>query len=146
MKKDQKSNLLNKYYKGETTLEEEAILREQFLSEKKSSPEKDAFRYYREEGRVPEHLESAVFETIRGNRMQRRRKIRWLAVISSAAASVLIVLGVYLGFRERRIREMKSSFMVMEQAMYSVSETIQLQEPQEMLVLWVDDSVEIIIH
>ncbi len=146
MKKEQKNNLLNKYYKGETTLEEEAVLREECLSDEDPSPEKDAFRYYRKESRVPEDLEDALFKAITNNQVQRKRKIRWITGISSAAASVLVVLGLYLGLQEKKFRDMEYRFTVMEQAMYRVSETIQPREPEDMLVLWVDNNVEIIIH
>jgi hypothetical protein len=146
MNKDQKNNLLNKYYRGETTLQEEAILREEFLNDEHRSPERDAFMVYREEGRVPEDLEDAVFETIQSIQIQRKRKIRWITGILSAAASVLVVLGCYLGFQEKKSRDMEYRFHVMEQAMYRVSETIQPREPEDMLVLWVDDNVEIIIQ
>jgi hypothetical protein len=40
---------------------------------------------------------------------------------------------------------MENDFFVMEHALYQISESIQPEEQEEMLVLWVDDNVEIII-
>ena len=42
--------------------------------------------------------------------------------------------------------QMENDFFVMEQALFQISESIQPDAQEEMLVLWVDDDVEIIIN
>ena len=54
-----KDNLLKKYYKGETSLEEEKQLKELMLQEDILSAEKDIFDFYTEAGKVPDDLETA---------------------------------------------------------------------------------------
>ncbi|NQU88801.1 MAG: hypothetical protein HQ541_23910 [Mariniphaga sp.] len=146
MKKEQTNSLLNKYYKGDSTQNEEAVLKGQILEDNLDSPELDAFGYYAEEGSIPADLEEDIFNTIRNKEKQRKRITRSLFSITSIAASIVIVLSVYLDSRNKKYQELENSFFVMEQAMYQVSETIHPQEQEEMLVLWVDDEMEIIIN
>jgi hypothetical protein len=137
---------LDRYYKGETSLEEEQILKEEVLASATPSPEADAFRAYKNEAEMPDGLEEHLFETILHKQKRKRRIVRTIFSITSAAAVLAIVFGVYLDFRERKTREMETQFMVMEQAIYHVSETLTPDEPGDMLVLWVDNNVEIIIN
>lgn len=70
----------------------------------------------------------------------------WIYRISSAAAVLLIALTVFLSYQAQKNAKMENQFFVMEQALYHVSESIQPEEENEMLVLWVDENVEIIIN
>lgn len=140
------SNLLDRYYKGETSLEEEQILREEVLSSQGSSPEADAFRTYQDEAKMPDGFEETLFEAVQNHQKKKRGIVRTIFSITSVAAVLAIVFNVYLDFRERKTREMEAQFMVMEQAIYHVSETLTPDEPDDMLVLWVDNDVEIIIN
>ena len=141
-----KDNLLDKYYRGETTLEEEKELKAQILSEKEISSEKDVFGYFEEEGSIPADLEESVFSAIEDKKSKGKTlRMRVYSAIS-AAAVVLILLTVYLNIRQDRITKMNDDFFVMEQALFQVSESLQLEEEEDMLVLWVDDNVEIIIN
>jgi hypothetical protein len=146
MKTEEKNKLLGKYYKGETTLEEELRLKTEILAENTESPQKDIFDFYRLESRVPENLEPRIFDKIEetaGN--QKRRQLKWFR-ITSVAATVAILLTAYLGYHEIKNTKMENQFFVMEQALFHISESIQPEEQEDMLVLWVDDDVEIIIH
>jgi len=146
MKTEEKNKLLGKYYKGETSLEEEARLKTGILAENTETPQKDIFDFYRLESRVPENLEARIFDKIEetaGN--QKRRQLKWFR-ITSVAASVILLLTIYLGYHAKRNIQMENNFFVMEQALFNVSESIQPEEQEDMLVLWVDDDVEIIIH
>ena len=146
MKKYQKDSLLNKYYKGETTLGEEADLKAEILKMGDSTEESDIFGYYEDESKVPDNLEQEIFsEIIKKNKKRKDLRIR-LYSITSAAAAIIIVLSIFLDFRSNKFQEAEKQFLVMEQAMYRVSESFQSEEQEEMFVLWVDDNVEIIIN
>jgi hypothetical protein len=138
--------LLEKYYKGETSLEEEKLLKESYSTAGTPSAENDIFGFYEAEGFVPSDLDESVFNVIKEK--QERAKVRrmWVYSFTSAAASVLIVMTVFLGIRNDRIQKMENNFFVMEQALFQVSQSIQPEEEEEMLILWVDENVEIIVN
>ena len=137
--------LLEKYFKGESTLEEEKELRALQGEESLTEAEADIFGYFEKEAEVPDGLEEELMAGI-DKRTGRRAKIRKLVSWTSAAAAVLIVFSVYLDVRKQRNLRIEDNFFVMEQALYQVSESIQPQEQQQMLVLWVDENTEIIIN
>ena len=139
-------DLLNKYYKGETSPEEEKILKAQFIDEENESAEKDMFGYFQNESFVPEDLEAAIYNGLTDKQQKNRTlKIR-IFTISSIAATILIVLSIYLNLQAEKNARIENNFLVMEKALFQVSESIQPFEQEEMLVLWVDDDVEIIIN
>jgi len=139
-------DLLNKYYKGETSLEEEKILKEQFIDEENESAEKDMFGYFQNESYVPEDLEASIYGRLtEKQRKNKTLKIRLLG-IGSIAATVIIILSIYLNFQAKKNARIENNFLVMEKALFQVSESIQPVKQEEMLVLWVDDDVEIIIN
>lgn len=142
----EQEKLLNKYYKGETTLEEEKELKSFFSEQESDSSEQDIFGYFEQESVIPTDLEESIFTNIE-NTTKKRKTIRMrLYSITSAAAVILIFLSVYLDFRNSKITEMENDFFVMEQALFQISESIQPEVQEDMLVLWVDDDVEIIIN
>jgi hypothetical protein len=141
-----KDKLLEKYYNGETTTEEEKMLQKEVFSAESGSVENEIFGYFRESGYVPADLEESLFRGIQSRRQKRKIHRVWLYSITSAAASVLIVLGAFLGNRAEKYQKMENDFFVMEQALFRVSESLQPDEENEMLVLWVDENVEIIIY
>lgn len=136
-------DLLDKYYKGETTQQEEELLKGTILNESFDSAEKDMFNYFQHEGVVPEDLEERIFSGIKAKQQKSKTLKMRIFSLSSAAAVILILLTVYLDFRNTKI---ENDFFVMEQALFQVSESIQPEEQDEMLVLWVDNDVEIIIN
>jgi len=141
-----KKKWIDKYYNGETSVSEEKEGRKDILSEKNDSPEKDMFGYFEAVGNVPDNLEEQVFVNLE-KRTQKRKTIRMrIFNLVSAAAVIIILLGIYLDFRQTRKAKIENDFFVMEQALYQVSESIQPEEQEELLVLWVDDDVEIIIN
>ena len=138
--------LLDKYYKGETTLEEEQELKAYFQELKNDSAEKDIFGYFQKESFVPGDLEASVFAQLTEHQNKTKiRKIRLYSIISSAAV-IAVILSVFLNFQAKEKARIENNFFVMEQALFQVSESIQPAEQQEMLVLWVDNDVEIIIN
>lgn len=138
--------LLDKYYKGETTPEEERELKAHFQESENDSAEKDIFGYFQKESFVPGDLEASVFAQLtKHQNKSKTRKIRLYSIISSAAV-IAVILGVYLNFQAKEKARIENNFFVMEQALFQVSESIQPVEQEEMFVLWVDDDVEIIIN
>lgn len=141
-----RDRLLDKYYKGETSLEEEECLKSVVLSEKNDISEKDIFQYYKSESSFPKDLENQIFYRIAESDTKKKiYKIKWFS-FASAAATVLILLTIYLGFKKMRNAKIENDFFVMEQALLQVSQSIQPDEQEEMFILWVDDDVEIIIN
>lgn len=141
-----KDNLLEKYYKGETSEEEEKLLKSEILSSGPDSAEKDMFLYFSNEAAVPDGLEESVFEKIRGKEEKSRTRRIWIYSLTSAAASLLILLSIFLGIQAERNQKMENEFFVLEEALFRISESIQPEEDSEMLVLWVDENVEIIVN
>lgn len=140
-------NLLDKYYKGETSLEEERELKKTILESDENVAEQDIFNFYENEIDIPDDIEDVVFDGLELEQNKRIGVRRKLYQVISAAAVVLIVLSVYLDFRHKKQTRIEDNFFVLEQALYQVSESLQpQQEPGEMLVFWVDDDVEIIIN
>jgi hypothetical protein len=140
------NRLLEKYYKGETSLEEEKLLKEVYLSEVTPSAEGDIFGFFEAEGYVPADLEESVYNAITSKQVKAKVRRLWVYSFTSAAASILIVMSIFLGIRNDRIQKMENNFFVMEQALFQVSQSIQPAEEEEMLILWVDENVEIIVN
>ena len=140
-------NMLDKYYRGETSLEEEKELKAAVSESKTKSAEQDIFSFYEKEAVVPEGLEEDLFAGIE-KQTGKGKSIRMrLYSVVSAAAVVLIVLTVFLDVRSKKQAQLEDQFFVMEQALFQMSESLQPEpEPDDMLVLWVDDDVEIIIN
>lgn len=138
--------LLRKYYSGESSLEEEKELKSFFAEAETDLTEQDIFGYFKQECTVPGDLEESIFSNIENSSKKKKSfRIRFYG-ISSAAAVILIFLSVYLDIRNTKNTKMENDFFVMEQALFQVSESIQPDVQEEMLVLWVDDDVEIIIN
>lgn len=138
--------LLDKYFKGETTPEEEKELKIHFQNTGNDSAEKDMFSYFQTKNIVPADLEASVFDAIiKHQNNLKSRKIRLYSIIS-AAAVVVVMLSVFLNIRAKEKARIENNFFVMEQALFQVSESIQPAEQEEMVVLWVDNDVEIIIN
>lgn len=140
-----KHNLLGKYYKSETTLDEERELKMFFADETPVSSEKEMFAFYAENGTTPDDLEETLFAGVQKKTRQKTLRTRIISSFSTAAV-VLILLGVYLNFRTRQNAKINNEFLVMEQALFQVSENLQPEPQQDLLVLWVDENVEIIIN
>lgn len=144
---DYQKKLQEKYFKGETSLEEEEALRELMAKNSLPEAEQDMFRFFENEATVPEDLEESLFAGIEKHQHSagRTRRLRWYSIASTAAV-IAILLTVYLDFRHEQKTKMENNFFVMEHALFQVSQSLQPEEQKEMMVLWVDDDVEIIIN
>ncbi len=143
MKTEEKNKLLDKYYKGETSQEEENLLKNEILLNESETPEKDIFNFFKSENSVPEDLESLLSTKIEQSK-QKIIKMRRFRITS--AATIIVLLTAFTGYREIKNSKIENELMVIEQALYQVSQSIQPEEQEEMVVLWVDEDVEIIIN
>ncbi len=137
-------DLLDKYYRGETSEAEEKEIKEWFAKDKTESVEKDMFAYFQNENNVPDNLEESLFNSIQQNK-RKQFKTRFISFVS-AAAVLLVILSAYLNIQSTKKANLENQFLVMETALFQVSESIQPQESEEMLVLWVDNDIEIIVN
>lgn len=142
--KKELSILLDKYYKGDTDLEEERTLRNQVAGMTESDPVRDVFAYYDSAERVPEEVLEEIFESLE-KKGKKRRIPYWIYSVTAAAASLIFFMMAWSIHQNKINREQQ--FALMEEALASVAEGLQpADEEQEMLVLWVDENVEIIIN
>lgn len=110
MNEEELNRLLEKYYSGESTEEEERTVREYFNGEnilKGYEAEKEIFFYYKATREIPEPSQGFEARILAGIDMtdtkQGSLKIRrYLIPILSAAASIIILVGTYFYF-DRRI-------------------------------------------
>jgi hypothetical protein len=100
--------LLDRFYMGETTLEEEQILQDYFTSPsipEELMPDRDLFRSLGNAGdsvAVPEDLNQKILDTIdqQEHKLVRTRRISVFS-LSGLAAGLLVVIALYVGyFRE----------------------------------------------
>lgn len=140
-----RKELLEKYYRGESSLDEERELKQLAPENELPDAEQDMLDFFMQEAVLPDGLEDELMRAI-DKRRTRSFKIRRLTSMGSAAAVILIVLTVFLDVRNKRISKMENDFRMMEQALLQVSESLQPEEQKQMLVLWVDDDVEIVIN
>ncbi len=138
--------LLKKYYNGETEADEEKILRENIAEENEDSAEKEMFSYFNTMAKVPENLENDLFEVVTATQIKKKTQKMQIYRIVSVAAVFAVVVSIFLGIRSAENKKTEREFAMMEKALFQVSESIQPQEQEEMIVLWVDDEVEIIIN
>ena len=106
MNEENLKNLIEKYYKGESTEKEESILRDYFR--KNNIPEgyeaeKLIFSYYTESEEVPEpslDFESRILAGIDALEIERgsRKMKKYFIPLLSAAAGLLILIGSYFLF------------------------------------------------
>lgn len=142
--KKELSILLDKYYNGETNLEEEKTIREEVSEMTESDSVRDVFAYYDSAERVPEEVLEEIFESLE-KKGKKRRMPYWVYSATAAAASLIFFLMAWSIHQNKINREQQ--FALMEEALVSVAEGLQpADEEQEMLVLWVDENVEIIIN
>lgn len=141
-----RKDLLDKYFRGETSEEEEMKLKQLMSDEEIHSSEGDIFSFFDEEGKIPDDVDETVFLKL-DEKLGKGKKIRMQVLKAlSAAAVIFLIFTVYMNIRNTRNNQLENEFFTMEQALYQVSESIQPEEQEDMLVLWVDDNVEIIIH
>ena len=146
MSKVQQEKLLRKFYNGETTAEEEIRLKQEIGNSDECSPEKDYFGYTAAQGAIPHSLEQDITLFLDKNIREKKLTMRRILSLVSVAASLLIIFSITHWIKETKSRKMEDNFFLMEQALFQVSETLKPEIQEDMVVLWVDNNVEIIIN
>jgi hypothetical protein len=109
MNSEEIKRLLEKYYSGESSLEEELVLRNYFgkpdVSEELTN-EKAIFRYYQDLSEIPEPsvgFEDRIVSAVEGidNKSVRFKNRRIFGMIAGIAATILIITGSYFFFINR---------------------------------------------
>ena len=106
MRTEDLKELLEKYYAGETTLEEEVLLTRFFdrnIIPEEFEAEKEIFAHYSQTGKIPEpsdDLEKKIMDAAVGQISVRTsgRLKRIYLYISAVAAGILILAGIYFMF------------------------------------------------
>jgi hypothetical protein len=114
MNREEIKQLLNKYYDGETTGEEELLLKKFFSQQsipEELRDEKEIFSYYMQAGAVPEpsaDLDNRILsalDSVDNNSLSLKRR-RISGIITGVAAGMLILAGTYFFFiRESEPRD-----------------------------------------
>jgi hypothetical protein len=148
------NKLLEEYYKGGTSLQEEAELREAVENGTgRFRDEELLFRYYKQEAFVPDDLEEKLFAGIREHENTRKHrgmtlKSRWLKY--SSIAAVVCLFASVLWFSGRNPQDTgltdEQQFAIMEQALMQMSFGVQPPDDRELLVLFQDDNLEIVVE
>ena len=149
MNKEQLQELLEKYYKGETNLQEDNILRIEVQKNKEFSDESDVFAFFENEAFVPGNLEDVIFEQIEV-RISKRKKTRTRIIqFTSVAASIIIFFSLFLMKTEDAPKTQLSQdeqFLVLEQALTQVSYSLQPSDDEDLLVVFQDNNFEIVMN
>ena len=145
MKEEQTDYLLKKFYEGETSQEEENLLREEFIIKGQDSPEKDYFLSTKSQSSIPDGLEDNIYEFLTQKLESRKVIRRRIYSIVSFAAVLVVIFSIFHDIRKTKSQKMEDKFFVMEQALFQVSESLKPEKQEDMMVLWVDNNVEIIV-
>jgi hypothetical protein len=102
MKPDKIESLITKFYAGETTLEEEAILRDYFKQEVVPEKFHDAREYFNflieeKELELDSSFDDKVLRAIESSDGKPATVKMWTVGISSAAAAILVFLMIWIG-------------------------------------------------
>ncbi len=150
MKQKNINQLLDKYYRGETSLEEEALLKDEVKQQDDfQAEEKDIFEYFDQASVVPENLEEQMF-----NHIQRRKKqpkvfrMAWVRYTSIAAAVCLFASVMWVTLNKSTSSQLteEQQFAILEQALMQASNVVQPAQNDEMLVLFQDENLEIVME
>ncbi len=142
--KEELTSLLDRYYAGETTPEEEILLKRELGCSAEQIPEREIFAYYEAESALPQDLEESLFSQLEEKDRERPHRFRIFSLASMAALFLLLVT-LYSDFQQEKRNE--KEFILMEQALSKVALSLQPEaEEPDMLVLWVGENVDIIIN
>ena len=147
MNKEQADKLLEKYYKGETELDEEALLKDFITAEEEAfADEQLIFDYYKEEAKMPEGMEDQLLKGVmKQQKPNKTIKLHWMRYASVAAVLLLGVVFWFSGHQKhQQMLAADEQFALMERALMEVSIGVQPPENDEVVVLFKDENLEII--
>lgn len=152
MKRECKSidDLINLYFQGDTTLEEEKYLKINNCEENINLSERMLFAYFEHNSSVPDDLEDLLFLGIQ-QREQAKKRLRGnrIAFWSTAAAALVLFFAVFsLQKTENRGLSLseEEQFALLEQALGQVSYSLQSPEDDALIVVFQDDDIELIMQ
>lgn len=148
MKEKKTNKLLEKYYKGETSLSEEAELKQLLEKDAENYLEEQlAFDFYKEEAKVPNNLEERLFAGIQ-KREDKPKVIQMNRFRYGSIAATFALVASIFWFASRQSGRAELSneeqFAIMEEALMEVSFGVQPSQKDELLVLFQDENLEII--
>lgn len=149
MEQNRLQELTDKYYKGETNLEEEQQLREMLTHSDEFPEDRDMFAYFGQEKEVPEGLEDFIFSAIQEKEQTLKvRRIPWVRWTSAAAVVVLCVSVFILKPGMKRATKLsdEQKFALMEVALAQVSNSLQPELDNDEVVIFQDDSYSIVVR
>ena len=145
MKEETTASLLKRFYEGETTQEEERMLTEEFLSMDTDSPEKDYFSFLASKYAptdLKDQLSDKLDQTLGKRKLIRHR----IYTVISFAAVLVVFFSFFHDIRREKEQKLDNNFFIMEKALFQVSESLKPEKQDDLVVLWVDNNVEIIVN
>ncbi len=124
------AKLLQKYFNGETTGEEERTLETYFASGNVAEELKEYAEFFRgitELAKAPDNseIEEEIMDFILENENREKTKYRWLwKTVTGIAASVIIILGGFLFYQQQQ-RSFKDTFNDPKEAYAYAQQTLQ---------------------
>lgn len=115
MKLLSKNKLKEKFWSGETTTEEDALIKK--LTDVNSA-EKAYFSFVSQSQKIPENLEKDIWDTIKNRRsLSKRLLFKW-----AVAASVVVAISLtgFIKIHQRKVK-LENQFSIIEQTMHHVS-------------------------
>ena len=149
MNKEQLQNTLEAYYKAETNLQEESSLRNEIDDSFGFPEESDVFAYYQQKAFVPENLENELFKNIEAKEKSRKLFRHRLMQFVSAAAVLVLFLSIFVTQPKNKQTynlTQEEQFSVLEQALAQVSSGLQPPENDEVLVIFQDKNIEVVMN
>ena len=138
MKPFKKKKTIEAFWKGETSLKEEKLLKSH---KDHSEPEQRYFRYLETQQIVPGNLESMVWKSVQKERSQRKHiYIRWAV----AATAITIVGTILFLYQQRRNALLEEQFAILEHTLHHVSNEINMSPADA--VLYQDEYIIIVAN
>lgn len=152
MKKEYKSDseLIDLYYQGSTSLEEERYLKTHKCEEYNNLNERILFAYFKHNSKVPDDLEELLFSGIQQREQDKKRlRSKRIALWSTAAAVLVLFFSVFSLQKTENTGlplSEEEQFALLEQALGQVSYSLQPSEDDDLVVVFQDDDIEMIMQ
>jgi hypothetical protein len=139
MKPSEHDKLLEKFWEGETSLNEETLLKDMLENERKRSFETDYFNFLKNQPIAPIGLENEIWDNLPKKRfVLSSRTVRWAA---AASVALLCTVAGIAGYQHRQ-QKLANDFALLEQTLNHVSKQVSASNSNE--VLYEDDAIVIV--